>query len=223
MNEKYHGSMTTQIYPSNHLDKLTNFEKFKMNEFNRLNEDDCYIQERTNDNKKKLKYVTTNHIDLINGHNYNYFGINMKDENWVPGDKIDTYSSLLNGDSGHKLTNCNIKSEFGQLPISTLPYRGSTSHGDVNKEDSIRNQLCPKKKSTLKIESEYNKRVYNIFDDSQCIETPDPTRSVERKENGFFTGRNGISTRTLFNTKSEFYKKKLEYNNNYNAYNEHTY
>jgi hypothetical protein len=191
----YH-PISAQIYPANYLDKLSDFEKTKMNEFNRLNEDNCYNQRKDVDNVKKLKYMTWNGIELLQGkESLNFFGIGIKDELFVPSEKIDTYSSLLNGDNGGVLTNEKIKNSFGQLPLPTLPYKGQLQHGDVIKEDKIRNYIDVKKNACLPKDSNFEIRSFYIFDDSQGIETPKAIDSVEIPESGFSFGRTGIPSR----------------------------
>ena len=126
------------FYGSNFND--TDFHKFKAAEFNKTIDDPCALQQRANDNTKKLKFVTTNHIDLLEAKDRNnFFGIGVRDQLFVPGEKIDDYSSLLNGGSGHALTNCNVKNGFGQLPMPTVPSRYQLFHGDVDTEDKLRN------------------------------------------------------------------------------------
>ena len=64
------------MYPAN-FDN-SEFTKYKNNEFNRLNEDLCYNQQKDQANNKKLKFVTTNHIDLLEAKDkLNFFGIGM--------------------------------------------------------------------------------------------------------------------------------------------------
>jgi hypothetical protein len=196
---------TAQLYPANFDD--SEFTKSKNNEFNRLNEDLCYNQQKDFSNNKKLKFVTTNHIDLIEAKDkLNFFGVGIKDQLFVPGDKIDMYSNLLNGNNGNQLTNCNVKNGLGQLPIPTTPYRGQLQHGDVTIEDSIRNILEVKKNSCLPRESDFQKRSFTIFDNSQNIFEPQAIKSVETPAVGFELGRNGIPTRFV----DKFSLKKMK-------------
>jgi hypothetical protein len=189
-------SNTAQLYPANFDD--SEFSKLKQNEFNRLNEDLCYNQQKDNSNQKKLKFVITNHIDLLEAKDkLNFFGIGIRDQLFVPGDKIDTYSSLINGQSGQILTNCNVKNGFGPLPIPTTPYRGQVAHGDVLVEDSIRNNVEVRKNSCLPRESTFHNRSFTIFDDKINIQTPQAIKSVETPQIGFDLGRNGIPSRFL--------------------------
>lgn len=187
-------SNTSQLYPANFDD--SEFAKRRNNEFNRLNEDLCYNQQKDKANNKKLKFVTTNHIDLLEAkEKLNFFGIGLRDHLFVPGDRIDTYSSLLNGQGGQILTNCNVRTGFGQLPVPTTPYRGQVAHGDVLIEDSIRNNIEVRKNSCLPRESDFHNRSFSIFDDKLDIHTPQAIKSVETPQIGFELGRNGMPSR----------------------------
>ena len=179
----------SSVYPINF--NGSDFEKQKMNEFNRLNEDACYNELKDFGNEKQIKFYTTNFADLLNAQKEkNFFGMTMKEGVFVPGDKIDTYSSLLNGE----LTNCNVKHTFGQLPIPTTPYQGQLQHGDIYTEDTFRNNVEPKKNSCLAKDTKYYNRSFSIFD-SPLIEEPMAMNSVETLQKGFNMGRQGMSTR----------------------------
>lgn len=198
-------SNTAQLYPANFDD--SEFNKRKNNEFNRLNEDLCYNKQKDAANQKKLKFVTTNHIDLLEAkEKLNFFGIGVRDQLFVPGNRVDTYSSLLNGQQGQILTNCNVRNGFGQLPLPTTPYRGQLSHGDVLVEDSIRNNIEVKKNSCLPRESQFHNRSFAIFDDKLDIQTPQAIKSVETPQIGFELGRNGMPSRFIerFGTKNKY-------------------
>jgi hypothetical protein len=191
----YH-PLTSSIYPANWLDRASEFEKHKMGEFNKLNEDSCFNQRKDNDNDKKLKYMTWNGLDLLESKDkLNFFGIGIRDGLNVPGERIDNYSDLLNGKTGGQLTNEKWKHSHGQLPLPTAPYRGQLHHGDVIKEDSIRNYIEVKKNSCLPKGVDFEQRSFAIFDDAQGIELPNANRSVEQKDNGFNLGRNGVPSR----------------------------
>lgn len=189
-------SNTAQLYPANFDD--SEFSKLRNNEFNRLNEDLCYNQQKDKSNQKKLKFVTTNHVDLLEAkEKLNFFGIGIREQLFVPSDKIDTFSSLMNGQSGQILTNCNVRNGFGQLPLPTTPYRGQVSHGDVLVEDSIRNNIQVKKNSCLPRELDFHNRSFAIFDDKLDIATPQAIKSVETPQIGFELGRNGVPSRFI--------------------------
>lgn len=186
--------MSGRFYSANFDD--TEFNKFKNNEFNRLNEDACYTQQKETSNNKKLKFVTTNHIDLLNAKDeLNFFGIGIRDQLFVPSDKIDTYSSLVNGSTGQTITNNNMRNNLTALPLATLPYRGQLQHGDVDIEDSIRNNLVTKKNSIIPRDSEFERRSFTIFNDEENIPIPQAIFSVETPADGFEFGRNGVSGR----------------------------
>lgn len=190
----YH-PISTSVYPKNW--DGSDFEKYKMTEFNRMSEDVCYNKQKDKDNNKKLKFYTTNHIDLLQGkEELNFFGLAIKDSLFVPGDKIDDYSNLINSKNGGELTNCKFKNTFGQLPLLTTPYRGQVSHGDISIEDSkIRGLVNIKRNACLPRDIKFEERSFTIFDDIQNIETPNPFKSVETLDKGFEFGRNGISGR----------------------------
>ena len=163
----------------------------------RLYADQCDIQAKNNDNNKKLKYMLTNNIDLIDAASTsNFFSIGLKEQVFVPSDKIDYYSNLLNGQNGGQLTNKNERRglEFGMLPVN-IPYRGQVSRGDVVVEDTIRNYLQTKKNACLPKDSQFYNRSFYIFDDNLGIETPNGIKSVETPEQGFYNGRAGTSSR----------------------------
>jgi len=189
----YH-PLQTQIYPANF--NYSEFEKYKFSEFNRMSEDSCFNKRKDNDNDKKLKFMTTNYVDILEGKDkLNFFGYSIKDGLNVPGERIDNYSDLLNGKTGGQITNEKWKNSLGQLPLLTTPYRGQLQHGDVIKEDSIRNYIEPKKNSCLPKGTDFEQRSFAIFDDAQGIEVPNANKSVEQHDNGFHLGRNGVSSR----------------------------
>ena len=186
--------MASLNYFSNFDD--TQFAKIQHNEFNRTIDDDCAIQARQKDNSKKLKFITTNHIDLIEAREkYNFFGYSVKDQLFVPGTNIDTYSNLLNGQNGGQLTNCNVRNGFGMLPVQSN-YRGQLYHGDVITEDKLQKSTdVVRKNACLPKGINFHNRSFYIFDDPQNIETPNALKSVELPSNGFSLGRPGASTR----------------------------
>lgn len=191
----YH-RLSKQIYAGPWLDRASEFEKYKFSEFNRSSEDSCFNKRKDNDNDKKLKYMTWNGLDLLESkEKLNFFSIGVRDQLFVPGERIDTYSDLLNGKTGGKITNEKFRYASGQLPLPTTPFRGQLHHGDVIKEDSIRNYIEVKKNSCLPKGVDFEQRSFNIFDDTQGIEVPNANRSVEQSGNGFNLGRNGEPSR----------------------------
>lgn len=183
------------LYNSN-FDDAT-FKQSSRREYNRLIDDPCAIQQRNSDNQKKIKFVTTNHIDLLNGKaDMNFFGMTMKDQLFVPSEKIDDYSKLLNGQNGGVLTNVNVKYGFGQLPIPTVPGQYQLAHGDVVIEDSIRNLRENNKNACNPRDTDFHDRYFYLFNDSIGIETPAAIKSVHTDELG---PPGGISTRSKKN------------------------
>jgi len=177
----------------------SDYKKRPSQELNRVIDDPCAIQQRGVDNAKKLKFITTNHIDLINARNeLNFFGIGVRDQLFVPSDSVDTYSSLLNGDRGSIITNCNVKYGLGQLPVPTLPSRHQLYHGDVTVEDSMRNEYQSNRNACLPRETEFYNRHFYVFDPSKGIEVPDATKSVAGPELG---PRGGEPSRFTFSRK----------------------
>jgi hypothetical protein len=176
----------------------SSFAKYENTDSNRLISDDCAIQQKIQDNSKKLKYITTNYVDLLEANKkLNFFSIGVKDQLFAPADKIDDLSNLRNGVDGGQLTSLNERRciELGQLPVPTMPYRGQLFHGDVNIEDNIRNNIQVKKHSCLPKDTEFYDRSFSIFNNSQEIETPMPSKSVELPESGFQFGRVGLPSR----------------------------
>jgi hypothetical protein len=164
-------------------------------EFNKTIDDPCAIQQRNDDNNKKLKFITTNHRDLLDGKkDLNFFGMTLKDSLFVPADQIDRDSTLRLGEGGNVITKNNVRQGFGPLPMPTMPGRYQMYHGNVQTEDSMRNQLQANRKSCNPRDTGYHNRSFYIFDDSKGIETPNATRSVEDGPRG------GVSTR-FFNSK----------------------
>ena len=187
--------MSSSIYSANFDDEV--FKKYVPLENNRGIYDDCAEQRRNLDNNKKLKFVTTNHADLLNAQEEkNFFGIAVRDQLFVPSDKINSYSELLNGKEGNKLTNPNIKTDLGQLPLTTMPYKGQVAHGNVDIENAVRPVLNINKYSCIPKVSDYYKKSFQIFEGTGA-ETPNPINSVEYSEKGFAKGRGGINTRLI--------------------------
>jgi len=162
-------------------------------EFNKTIDDPCAIQQRGEDNNKKLKFITTNHRDLLDARQtMNFFSIGIKDQLFVPAEQMDDASMLRQGNTGNVITNCNIKNSFGQLPLPTLPSRYQLYHGDVEIEDTMRNNQTSNRNSCNPRDTELYKRHFYMFDDAAGIETPNGAKSVETSE---FGPRGGVSTR----------------------------
>lgn len=160
-----------------------------LREFNKTIDDPCAIQQRNNDNTKKFKFITTNHIDLINAKtDYNFFGMTMRDHLFVPGEKMDDYSSLIQGTSGNINTNCNIKSGFGALPLN-IPSKYQSSHGDTDIETGLRNLTESNRNSLNPRESSFHERSFYLFNEKFGTEVPNPLRSVENWPRSGMSGR----------------------------------
>lgn len=179
------------------------FKAYENVDSTRLYSDPCAIQQRNEDNAKKLKFITTNHIDLLEAkEKLNFYGMTIKDKLFVPSENIDGDSFLRYGKNGGVLTNCNTKNIFGQLPVPTMPARYQSSHGDVVIEDSIRlNKLHNNRNSCNPHDNFYHDRSFYIFDDKNGIETPNAVKSVETKD---FGPRGGINSRFQFKKKHTF-------------------
>ena len=156
-------------------------------EFNKQIEDECYKQRQQEDFSKKLKYITTNHVDLLNAKdNYNFFGIAVKDYLTVPAEKIES-ETLLKLDN-KKLTNCKCQHELGTLPLPTLPAKYQLQHGDVEIEDHMGNFVSVNRKGVLPIVTDFHDKHFEIFTNTV---KPDPIKATEDFQ------RAGIPTRFL--------------------------
>ena len=184
------------LYSSNQDD--SQFQAVQFREFNKTIDGPCAQQQRTDDNAKKLKFVTTNHIDLLEGKgSLNFYGMTVRDTLFVPGERIDDDSQLRLGQKGGILTNCNTRYGFGQLPLPTMPSRYQLFHGDVVTEDSMRNAIETNKQSCNPRDAQYYNRSFYIFNDKSGPESPNAMKSVEIPQ---FGPRGGASTRFLNQT-----------------------
>ena len=182
------------LYNSNFDD--SSFKTGISREFNKTIDDPCAIKQRNNDNTKKLKYITTNHLDLLEAKDkLNFYGMTIRDQLFVPANDMDSDSFLRYGKTGGIITNPNIKNEFGQLPFPTIPAKYQLAHGNTEIEDNIRVPLLEtNKQSCNPRDSNYHDRYFYIFDDSQGIDTPNAIKSVETKN---FGPRGGVSSRFI--------------------------
>jgi len=182
--------MSTLNYFSNFDDSP--FQQTNVREFNRLKDDPCDIEQRNTSNEQKLKYMTNNYNDLIEAKDkLNFYGMTIKDQLFVPSEKVDQYSFLVSGVENNILTNCRVKNEFGQLPLPTIPARYQSAHGNVDIEDTMGRLFEPHHNPCLSRDTEYYKRSFYIFNDPN-IETPQAIKSVETDA---FGPRGGESTR----------------------------
>ncbi len=150
------------------------------------------------DNPQRLKYYTTNHVDLLSAkENMNEFSIDFRDTLFAPTAKnIDIDSQLIQS----KLTNCKMKYGFGQLPLPTMPQRHQLSHNNekLDVEDKMKfldYQNSLKKKTCIPRDSDFYKRHFYIFEGNANVELPDPLKSVERPEINWTEQRIGRGTR----------------------------
>jgi hypothetical protein len=149
-----------------------------------LVDDECYQQRQNMQDSSKMKYVTTNYIDLLEGHSQNWFGISMRDQLFTPAENMDADSNLRNS----KLTNCKVRNNFGQLPIPTLPALYNAHAQDTDKESKYIWPLSNEKHGGCQpMDTNYHDRSWYIFPEMkhQAI------KSVQ-KSNDY---RQGTSTR----------------------------
>lgn len=127
-----------------------------------LVDDECYQQRIASEDTKKLKYTTTNYIDLLEGHNQNWFGISMRDQLFTPAENMDGDSNLRYA----PLTNCKVKNNFGQLPIPTLPSLYNARAQDTDKESKyIWGISTTERKECQPSDTNYHDRSWYIFPD----------------------------------------------------------
>lgn len=182
------------LYNSNFDD--SSFKKYENIDSTRLYADPCAYQQNTQDNKKKFKFITTNHVDLLEAkEKLNFYGMTIKDHLFVPSESIDKDSFLRYGVDGGIMTHCNVKNEFGQLPLPTIPSQYQLWHGDIDVEDKFRlSEHLSNKQSNNPRDSTFYNRSFYIFDYKSGIEYPDASKSLEPIE---FGTRGGQSTRFL--------------------------
>lgn len=190
--------MSLNMYPSN-FDN-SDFVKQNIREFNGLKSDPCELQREIKEDRKKLQYITTNHIDLLNGNlqspgAMSFFGIDFRDELFTPAKYIDQYSHLRTGGGGNILTNCNVRLGFGQLPIPTMPSRYQLKYGPPVLEQNMRNFYVNKSQACIPRDTELYKRHFEIFNPQVGVEIPDAQKSITDSKYSFFGPRGGVTTR----------------------------
>jgi hypothetical protein len=145
---------------------------------NRTIDDPCAKQLDQLESNKKLKYITTNHKDLVDAKSkVNFFGMTVKDQLFVPAAGMDKDSSLRYS----KLTNPNVKYSLDAFPVN-VGYRGQLHRGDVETEMSLRSLWNRDLKSCQPREVQYYNRSFAIF--PKKVETPNATKSVESWRRG---------------------------------------
>lgn len=150
---------------------------------NRTIDDPCAQQRDQLESNKKLKYVVTNHRDLIDAkEQLNFFGMTVKDQLFVPSQKMDKDSKLRYSE----MTNKNVKFELDAFPVN-VGFRGQLHRGDTDKEMRLRGLWNRELKSCQPKDSMYHDRSFYIFPEG--VEVPDATKSVETWRRG------GVCTR----------------------------
>ena len=140
---------------------------------NRTFDDPCAQQQNQLQSNKKLKYVTTNHKDLVDAkEQLNFFGMTVKDQLFVPSDKMDGDSKMRYSE----MTNKNVKYELDAFPVN-VGFRGQLHRGDTDKEMDLRGLWDKQLKSCQPKGDDYHARSFYIFPEG--METPDATKSVE--------------------------------------------
>lgn len=151
-----------------------------LREFNKLKDDPCAIQQENAENNKKLKFVTISFKDLLDAkESGNFFGINIRDQLFVPSSQMDMHSSLLNGSNGNAFTKAKVQQNA--LPLPTLPARYQMAHGNIDIEDSFKNLTDTNKKSSQSQDYNFHNRFFYMFPN---IEQPDALKSTEEYQRG---------------------------------------
>jgi hypothetical protein len=153
-----------------------------------LSNDPCYLNADCQINNKKLKYITTNLGNSLKESSFSFFNISNKDGYTVPSKNINQASQLRNGINGNQLTNCNIKTQIGQLPLN-YPSKYKTAHGNLDEKNPfIKVPLQLNKKSYTPKDNNFYNRSFQIFSSS----TPQLPINSFIQEN-----RVGLSTRFM--------------------------
>ncbi len=210
-NPQYCGTDTlVGVYPANF--ESGHFTKQRDRELNRLGNDECTVQREGVEDSHKLKYITTNHRDLVDAADFlpngtikpkNYYGITVKNDLFVPAREIDRYNKLVNGQEGKVLSNLNVPHYGYEFPVF-VGYRGNVHRGPVNKEMELRSKLNETKKTCNPKDTHYHEnRSFEIFNPEIGIQVPNGLDSVVAKHPDFFGPRGGISTRFQMTTYNE--------------------
>jgi len=149
-----------------------------------LTNNPCYLNSECQINNKKLKYITTNFGNNLQNSTFNFFRISNKDGYSIPSKNISQNSTLRNSYP----TNCNIKTQIGQLPLH-MPAKINVSHGNLNEKNPfLKIPLQLNKKSALPKDDAFYNRSFYIFSNM----TPQlPISSFVQ------TNRVGLSTRFM--------------------------
>jgi hypothetical protein len=122
---------------------------------NRQRDDACNIQLNTDNNSTKLKYLTTNFVDLEEAETTsNFFSIGLKGSLYTPADKITQETELQHSE----VTNQRAKTGFGALPLPTMPGKYfQNAYGDPEVEENIRGVYLTRDR----VLEQYNGMAYN--------------------------------------------------------------
>jgi hypothetical protein len=131
-----------------------------MSDNTRSTNDSCFIQNKDKSNFDREKYSTTSFTDLIeaqrNGGSFNSVDYG------IPSDKINIYSELVNGIRGGYNSECyTTRGTRNNLPI-ILGAKYNVSHGDIDVEDSIRDDFIRDKNPPRYLADNVD-RVFEIF------------------------------------------------------------
>ncbi len=142
---------------------------------------------------QKLKFLTTNFEDLNEAKDkYNYHGINIKGKLFVPSEDINAESLLKFGIEGNQNTNFRVKTQLGQLPLLTMPYRYGAADGDLAIENELRDYTHLRDtKGSIPFECNLFDRSFSVF--SKEVPHLDPINGIESVAN--FGPRGGYPTR----------------------------
>ena len=150
-----------------------------------LLDDECEQQQRDQEDGTKLKYVTTNHVDLLEGHQQNWFGVSLRDQLFTPAENMDGDSYLRQA----KLTNCKIRNNYGQLPIPTLPALHNSHAQDTDKEVNLWPLHNRDRKECQPRETDFHNRSWYVFPDMkhQAIKSVQTSNSYRQGSSTRFT------------------------------------
>lgn len=154
----------------------------------RQQDDECEQQQRNKEDMTKMKYFMTNHVDLLNGHNHNFFGIGLRDQLFTPAENMDGDSYLRHA----PLTNCRVRNNFGQLPLPTLPSLANSRAQDTDLESKYIWPLHNReRKECNPRETTFYDRSFYVFPEEMYKH--EAIKSVQ-KSNDY---RQGVSTRFM--------------------------
>lgn len=149
--------------------------------------DSIELEKREDQSVAKLKFVTTNYLD-----SNSWYGINIRDTLFTPSESIQEDSQLRYGIEGNVNTNYRVKTQLGQLPLPTMPYRYGSTEGDINIENELLNfDDLRDRKGGIPLECTLYNRSFSIFGND--MESPNPIKGVESDQD--FGPRGGYPSR----------------------------